>query len=84
MTDNPTKVYFVTWPDGKVMEGTQTSIRESFAIGKAIASFLPAHLFPDVKFDTYHFGPAGDLWAAMRKAGFKVQSVDIPADGVSY
>ena len=84
MAKKPTKVFFITWPDGKVMEGMQTSIRESHAIGKAIASFLPSQWFPGVNFGAYYFGPSGELWHAMQKAGFKVQSVEVPADGVSY
>jgi hypothetical protein len=84
VSKEPTKVFFITWPDGKVMEGTQTSVRDSMAIGKAIATFLPAQWFPGVNLDAYHFGPAGELWRAMQKAGFKCQFVEVPADGVSY
>lgn len=83
----PTRIFFVTWPDGKVMERSQTSVAERHAIASAIRSFLPAEWFPSLNLDTYMFGPAGELWRAMEKAGFRCQSVELPkevADGVSY
>jgi hypothetical protein len=82
-----TEIWFVTWPDGRVMERTQTSVAERMAIANAIRSFLPADWFPSLNLNTYMFGPAGELWRAMTKAGFKCQSVELPkevADGVSY
>jgi len=82
-----TEIFFVTWPDGKVMERTQTSVAERHAIANAIRSFLPVEWFPGVDFAGYSFGASGELWRAMQKAGFKCQSVALPkevADGVSY
>lgn len=87
MMGKPTEIWFVTWPDGKVMERTQTSVAERHAIAGAIRSFLPVDWFPGIDFAGYSFGPAGELWRAMEKAGFRVQSVELPkemADGVSY
>ena len=83
MSEKSTKVYFVTWPDGKVMEGTQTSVKEGFAKAKAIMHFLPERWFPSVKVEPF-YGAGEELWRAMTQAGFRCQSVDIPADGVSY
>lgn len=83
MTKKPTKVYFITWPDGKVMEGTQTSVREDHAKAKAILKFLPEIWFPKVRVEPF-YGVGEELWRAMTQAGFKCQSVEIPADGVSY
>ena len=82
MSKKPTCVWFVTWPDGAVMEGTQTSVREEFAAEKAILHFLPKEWFPNVRIGPY-YGAGGELWSAMKRAGFKCQSVEIPADGVS-
>jgi hypothetical protein len=82
-----TRIFFVTWPDGKVMERSQTSVTERHAIASAIRSFLPAEWFPGLDLSGYSFGPAGELWRAMEKAGFKCQSVELPkevADGVGY
>ena len=79
----PAEIWFVTWPDGKVMDGTQTSISEGHAIGAAIVSFLPARWFPDLKVDSGYAGVGYHLWPAMKKAGFLVQSVTTEAIGVS-
>lgn len=87
MKDEPTKIWFVTWPDGKVMERTQTSTHKDMAIGSAIRSFLPEQWFPGLDLTGRYYGEIGQLWRSMEKAGFKIQSIDLPPDvaaGVSY
>lgn len=84
---DPTKIWFITWPDGKVMERTQTSTCKDVAIGSAIRSFLPERWFPGLNVTSRYYAEIGELWRSMEKAGFKIQSVDLPqelADGVSY
>jgi len=83
----PTKVWFITWPDGKVMDRSQTSTDKNIAIGSAIRSFLPEQWFPGLDVTSQYFREIGELWRSMEKAGFKVQSIDLPkelADSVSY
>jgi len=84
---DPTKIWFITWPDGKVMERSQTSVHKDMAIASAIRSFLPAQWFPGLKLEQRYYAEVGELWRAMERAGFKAQSIDLPkevADGVSY
>jgi hypothetical protein len=80
----PTKIFFVTWPDGKVMEGSQTSTSEDIAIGRAILTFLPKEWFPEIKLGSRFHGPMEELWKSMKVAGFKAQAIDTNCDGVSY
>lgn len=83
----PTKVWFITWPDGKVMDRSQTSTDKNIAIGSAIRSFLPEQWFPGLDVTSQYYSEIGELWRSMEKAGFKVQSIDLPkelADSVSY
>ena len=80
----PTKIYFVSWPDGTIMENSQTSVSEDISIGRAILTFLPKQWFPEIKLGSRFHGPMGDLWRSMKTAGFKVQSIDTNCDGVSY
>jgi hypothetical protein len=84
MEKEPTKIYFVTWPNGEVMEGSQSSVRGDMSIGKAIMKFLPAQWFPSLDLGSIYYGPMETLWKSMKAAGFKVQSVEIDASGVSY
>lgn len=42
----PVKIWFVLWPDGKMFEGTQTSVSEAHAIGAAIRTWLIPQFFP--------------------------------------
>ena len=83
MSRKATHVYFVTWPTGQVMEGSQTSIDGGMAKAKAIMQFLPEKWFPGVNVRPF-YGAGEELWRGMEKAGFKCHSVEIPADGVSY
>ena len=85
--DRPTKIFFVTWPNGNVLEGSQTSVSENHATGVAIRSFLPEQWFPGLKLSERYLSPIGELWKAMERAGFKVHELELPkevADGVSY
>jgi hypothetical protein len=78
------RIYFVTWPDGKLFEGTQTSIDEEEAIAAALRTWLIPQWFPGLELGRrYGGGPMRNLWEAMQKAGFKVQSVATEAKGMS-
>lgn len=83
-----TQIHFCTWPDGKVLEGSQTSVSQDMAIGAALRTFLPEQWFPGLPINSrYLYGHVSELWKAMSRAGFKVHSLDLPqevADGVSY
>jgi hypothetical protein len=74
-----TRIWFVTWPDGKILEGTQTSVAEEYAIDTAIVNYLPKAWFPGLRVAYVR----NHLWECMRKAGFRVQSVSTEATGVS-
>ena len=52
----PTMVYFVTWPDGKIVEGSQTSISADHALGKVVKTWLIDAYFPGVE-----IGGRGDV-----------------------
>ena len=84
----PTVVYFVTWPDGKLFEGSQTSISGDHALAKAVRTWLIHDYFPGVEFGgRWGGGVLWHLWPAMEKAGFKVHELEVPtdvADGVSH
>lgn len=85
MAKKTTKIYFVTWPDGKIVEGSQTSISGDIALGRTVGKWLPPEFFPGVDFGVrWGGGVLWHLWPCMEKAGFKVHEVDIPADGVSF
>lgn len=81
--NKPVRIYFVTWPDGKLFEGTQTSTSESIAVGRAIHTWLIPQFFPGLDLGGLWHGPMRSIWEAMQRAGFKVQSVEVEADGVS-
>jgi hypothetical protein len=72
----PTRIFFVTWPDGNILEGSQTSTSEDIAIGRAIMTFLPKQWFPAIDLGSRYHGPMEDLWRSMKMAGFKVQEID--------
>lgn len=83
MAKDPVQIWFVTWPDGKVFEGTQTSVSESTAVCSAIRSFLPEQWFPAVDLGSSYSGVGYHLWPSMKEAGFRCQSIEINAPGVS-
>lgn len=84
MGKKPTVIYFVTWPDGKLFEGSQTSISADIALARAVSTWLPKEFFPGVKFGgRWGGGAMWHLWPAMERAGFKVHEIEVPADGVS-
>ena len=83
MAEKTTKIWFVIWPDGKMFEGTQTSVSESHAIGAAIITWLPVHMFPDLDLGSMGYGVTATLWKSMQKAGFKCHEIDTTAIGIS-
>ena len=83
MTVQTVSIWFVVWPDGKMFEGTQTSISQSHAIQVAIRSWLPSDFFPDLDMGSLGFGVTGSLWKSMEKAGFKCHEIDTVAVGIS-
>ena len=86
MSKKPTVIWFITWPDGKLFEGTQTSIDERFAIARAIQTWLPQDWFPGLNLAVGYSPTARELWPLMQKAGFKVHELEVPtdtADGIS-
>lgn len=84
MPANPTKIWFIVWPDGKVFERTQTSVSKSHSIGAAIRTWLIPEMFPDLDMGGMAYGLIGTLWKSMEKAGFKCYEVEVDALGVSY
>jgi len=84
MTATPVKIYFLTWPDGQLFEGSQNSISEDMAIGRALRTWLIPQFFPKLDFGSRYHGPMEYLWRSMREAGFKVHSIEVPdVTGVS-
>ncbi len=83
MSEKPTCIYFVTWPDGKIFEGTQTSFDEDAAIERALRTWLIPQFFPGLDLGRRWYGPMRGLWEAMERAGFRVQHVETEAEGVS-
>lgn len=79
MAEKPTKIWFVTWPNGNVFEGTQTSIDEKFAIVAAMHTWLPKDWFPGLDLIN-SYSARSELWNAMSRAGFKVQCITVPED----
>lgn len=81
MIRKPLMIYFVTWPDGKLFEGTQNSVDQSKSVAKAIRTWLIPEFFPGLELDgIYSYGPLSALWKAMERAGFKVHELEVPAD----
>jgi hypothetical protein len=75
------QIHFITWPDGKLFEGSQTSINEDTAIAQALQTWLIPDFFPGVDLGRrYGGGAMRYLWEAMERAGFKVHSLDVPDD----
>lgn len=85
MSTQETRIYFITWPDGKLFEGTQNSIGEDHAIGRALRTWLIPQNFPGLDLgQRWGGGPMHSLWQSMERAGFRVQSVPVDVTGVSY
>ena len=85
MDKAPVKIYFVTWPDGRVVEGSQSSKDRDTAIRNVVTEFLPDKWFGGVELGTLYYGPLEKFWDAMKRNGFKVHEIDLPSDinGVS-
>lgn len=79
MADKRTKIWFITWPNGNVFEGTQTSIDEKFAIVAAINTWLHKDWFPGLDL-LNSYSARNELWNAMQRAGFKCQCIELPAE----
>lgn len=78
MTDK-LQIYFVTWPDGKLFEGTQTSVSERHATAAAMHTWLHRDWFPGLNL-LQSYSAHNELWQAMQRAGFKVHSMAVPDD----
>lgn len=85
MSKKPTCIYFVCWPDGKLFEGTQTSISESHAVGLAVQTWLRPQFFQKLELGhTYGGGVLYYLWPAMERAGFKLNTIELEnIEGIS-
>lgn len=74
------EIHFITWPDGKLFEGTQTSIAPNVAVNNAIKTWLIPQFFKGLDLNL-HYSPARNaLWAAMLNSGFKLHSMTVPTD----
>ncbi len=85
MAKKPVVIWFITWPDGKLFEGTQTSISERHALARAIHSWMPRDWFPGLDLVNL-YSLRSELWAAMQRAGFKLHELEVPndtAEGIS-
>ena len=84
MAKKPVQVWFVLWPDGKMFEGTQTSVSESHAIGAALSTWLIPEFFPKLEMGGLGYGLIAACWKSMQAAGFKCHCIDVDdATGVS-
>ena len=78
-------IYFLTWPDGKLLEGSQNSVSARHAWAKAIYSWLPKDWFPGLNL-VQSYSAHNELSQAMERAGFKCHEIDVDeaiANGVS-
>lgn len=75
-----TKLYFITWPDGKLFEGTQTCVSADLAIGRALLTWLIPDYFKGLDLGARWHGPMRELWAAMERSGFKLHEIEL--DGI--
>lgn len=78
------KIWFVVWPDGKVFEGTQTSVSQAHAIQAAIRTWLIPAMFPKLDMGSTSYGLTATVWKSMQEGGFKCYEIDVDATGVSY
>lgn len=79
MSKAPVQIHFITWPDGKLFEGTQTSVSDRLAIAKAVQTWLIPQFFPGLDLLGL-FSLRTELWAAMERAGFKLHCIDVPEE----
>lgn len=81
----PVVIHFITWPDGKMFEGTQTSVSATHAIAQAVHTWLIPQFFPGLDLVNL-YSLRSELWTAMTRAGFKLHSLTVPndlAEGIS-
>lgn len=74
------QIHFLTWPSGELFEGSQNSTGPDLAIARALQTWLIPQWFPGLDFGARFHGLIYHVWPAMEKAGFKVQSIDVPED----
>lgn len=71
-------LWFVTWPDGAVMDASPATSRDG-AAANAVNHFLPVEWFKHLEMGRVWGGGAlYYLWPSMERAGFKLQSLPIP------
>ena len=80
MSNKGIKIYFVTWPDGKVVEGSQTGIDSSAAVRQTVKQFLPDCWFGNVELGHIWGGALSALWRGMKEKGFEVHEFVLPDD----
>ena len=81
----PVTIYFLTWPDGKMFEGTQNSVSERHAWAAAMHTWLHSDWFPGLNL-LNGFSAFNELRSCMQTAGFKCHEIDVDqaiANGVS-
>lgn len=71
-------IYFLTWPDGKMFEGTQNSVSERHAWASGMYSWLPKDWFPGLNL-VQSYSAFNELSQAMKNAGFKSHQIDVDA-----
>jgi hypothetical protein len=76
----PLQIHFITWPDGKLFEGTQSSVDQVISINNALRTWLIPEFFPNLDLHPSFSPVRNGLWASMLKAGFKVHSLEVPTD----
>jgi hypothetical protein len=77
MAEKSQKIWFVTWPNGGIVEDTSTSISRDRAVTTAIKGWLPTDYFPDLDLGGVSYGVTRILWASMKKAGFRCYEIDV-------
>jgi len=80
MTSKENKLYFVTWPNGTVVDGSPAT-DEQQAIRNTVNTFLPEQWFGNVYLGNTWGGPLQELWKGMKSKGFKSHEIFIP-DGI--
>lgn len=79
MSDVAKELWFVQWPDGKVVH-TSPAFSRAGACENAVRYWLPREWFQGLELTSLYYGPLADLWKAMERSGFKLVSVPVPAN----
>ena len=72
MTESP-DVFFITWPDGKVDEGSLTVTSAEIAKQRFIATYLPERYFGKLSWLTGY--ALSRIWEDMQEKGFKAHHI---------